>query len=171
MSGVWNTTAGQNSWPATPGTGIGNYWNIQPPQTVFDGNWTSAFASFGVGNSTTVIATSGLNTGVYLTIPGDPFVLKGFRFITAGFSTLRDPLKLTIEGSNLTGSVLTLGSSWSLIYNGTTGLDVDPGRNLAGVRQTLNNNTSTFSSYRFLIFERRGTSACVEYSEIQLYVF
>lgn len=173
ISAVWNTTAGHNSLPATPGTGIGNYFPPLSPQNVFDGDWATSFASYGFGYASIPTATGGLNTGVYLTIPGDPFVLNAFRIVTTGsVEVTRDPLKLTIEGSNLIGSALTLGSSWILIYNGTTGLDINPGRTKPGICQTINNNTSTFSSYRFLFTERRaGDIYCIDYKEIELYSF
>ena len=170
---IWNTTAGQNSVPSSEGLGIGNYYYNQYARNLFDGNWTTAISLYGVGNASTSTTTAGLNTGVYLTIPGDPFFLKAFRFVTTPSSDLnRDPLKVTIEGSNLNGSALTLGSSWTLIYNGTTGLDATSGRTQPGIRQTLNNNASAFSSYRFLFTQRRGTSAyCIELVEIELYLF
>lgn len=169
VSAVWNTTAGQNSLPAIPGNNTGNYWSGHWPKNVFDGNWTSVFASFGVGNFNALTPSGGLNTGVYLTIPAGSFVLKAFRFITTRNVWPRDPLKVTIEGSNLAGSALTLGSSWTLIYNGTTGLDINPGRSQPGVRQMLSDTTQAFSSYRFLIIERRGNAVCVDYAEIELY--
>lgn len=170
---IWNTTAGQNSLPSTVGLGIGNYYYNQYARNVFDGNWTTAICLNGVGNASALTTTAGLNTGVYLTIPGDPFFLKAFRFVTTSSLELnRDPLKLTIEGSNLIGTALTLGSSWTLIYNDTTGLDTNPGRTQPGIRQTLNNNASAFSSYRFLFTQRRGASAyCMEFVEIELYLF
>ena len=169
VSAIWNTTAGQNGSPSTPGTGIGTYWSGDSPKNVFDGNWASSFASYGVGNASWWSNTSGVNVGVYLTIPTSPFILKAFRFITTTNTYNRDPMKLTIEGSNLVGSALTLGSSWTLIYNGTTGLDIDPGRTQPGVQQILNGNVSPFSSYRFIITKKRYIDTCVNYAEIELY--
>lgn len=154
---------------ATPGMGAGNYWPANSPNNVFDSNWTTTFASYGVGNVSTITSFGGLNTGVYLTLSGNPFVLKAFRFITTVASSGRDPMQVTIEGSNHVGSALTLGSSWTLIYNGSTGLDINPGRSQPGLQKTLRNNALPFSSYRFLITERRTNNTCVDYGEIQLF--
>ena len=155
--------------PATAGSGSGQYWFIQSPAYVFDGDWSSSFCSYGVANAFNSSAQGGLNTGIYLTVPGDPFALKSFRIIKGGYSAVRDPLRMTIEGSNQTGSALTLGSSWTLIYNGTTGLDVNPGFFQPGVQQMLVNNTLVFSSYRFLMTQHRSTTTCIEYNEIEMY--
>jgi hypothetical protein len=38
----------------------------------------------------------------------------------------RDPMTITIEGSNQPSSVLLFGSNWTLIYSGTSGFDSDP---------------------------------------------
>jgi hypothetical protein len=89
--------------------------------------------------------------------------------VKGNFSAARDSTKMTIEGSNQIGTSLTFGSSWTLLYNGTTGLDIDTGPSNAGVKQTLVNNQLQFSSYRFLITAKRGYDTCAEYSEIELY--
>lgn len=78
-------------------------------------------------------------------------------------------MKMTIEGSNQSGAALTLGSSWTLLYNGTTGLDIAGAINTAGIQQRLDNNQRSFDSYRFLVTQKRGADTCVEYSEIELY--
>ena len=169
MYAIWNTTAGQNSVPATPGTGFGQYYFPHSPKNVFDGNWTTRLCSFGSSNGSRGSSEGGVNTGVYLTVPDTSFALKGFRIVRGTFSTSRDPSTLTIEGSNEIGSALTLGASWTLLYNGTAGLDVDPGNFQPGIRQDLLNNTLTFSSYRFLMTAHQGNATCIEYSEIQMY--
>jgi hypothetical protein len=80
--------------------------------------------------------TCGENTGIYLTLNSGPFTLVAFYFVTGGYSQLRDPLTITIEGNQ---AALTLGSNWKLIYNGSTGLKNDPGRSTMGIIQTLPN--------------------------------
>jgi hypothetical protein len=76
----------------------------------------------------------------------------------------RDPLTITIEGSNQSISALMLGSSWTLIYNTSTGLNPDPGRNNSGIIQNMTNNTS----YRILVISKRNISDAVHFGEIEL---
>lgn len=166
---IWNTTAGQNSIPATPGTGVGQYYFPYPPANLLDGDWSSSFCSYGVATAFTYSASAGVDTGVYFTLLESSFILRGFRIVKGGHSSQRDPMKLTIEGSNQTAAALALGSSWTLIYNGTTGFDINPGFFKPGAKQTLMNNTLPFSSYRFLMTQIRSTSTCIEYTEIELY--
>lgn len=80
----------------------------------------------------------------------------------------RDPLTITIEGSNQSISALMLGSSWTLIYNGSTGLNPDPGRNNSGIIQNMSNNTSWYTSYRILVTSKRHISDAVHFGEIEL---
>lgn len=166
---IWNTTVGQNSLSATPGPGSGQYWPSHFPKNVFDGNWTSLFCSYGTANAMNGSVNGGVNAGVYLTVPEISFILKGFRIVRGQYSTARDPTRLTIEGSNQIGSALTLGASWTLIYNGTTGLDINPGNFQPGIRQDLLSNTLAFSSYRFLMTVPRASTTCIEYAEIEMY--
>ncbi|CAF1613047.1 unnamed protein product, partial [Adineta ricciae] len=74
----------------------------------------------------------------------------------------------TGEGSNQSAANLTLGSSWTLIYNGASGLATYPGPNSGGsIQQT--NNTISYKSYRFLVSGKRSTSNSVLYSELIFY--
>ena len=97
--------------------------------------------------------------------------MKALQFCTGNDYPLRDPLTMTLEGSNQNGSTLFLGSSWSLFYNGTTGLAVDPGRWSRGVTQTFSSNTIAYSSYRILITLKRGVDYAAQYSELDLFAF
>ena len=73
---------------------------------------------------------------------------------------------VTIEGSN--GGDLTQGGSWTLIYNGSTGLEIDPGRESFGPLQSILNFKS-FNSYRFLTASKRSIDDSVQYSEVEFY--
>ena len=55
----------------------------------------------------------------------------------------RDSIQLTIEGSNLNGSSLILGSSWTPILNDNAGLDVHTGVQQSGVKQFIADNRKT----------------------------
>lgn len=76
----------------------------------------------------------------------------------------------TIEGSN--SSILTLGSSWALIYNnGSTGLQSVATAVTYGTIQTVA-NTVVYHSYRVLVTVKRNTttnSDNVEYGEVGMY--
>jgi hypothetical protein len=166
---VWNVSAGEDSFPATSGYYQGQYWPLHKPDNVFDDNLNTELCSYGFCNVSYYDFNCGTNTGVYVTTQYAPFVLDAFRTATGSYGPWRDPLTITIEGSNQNGSNLTLGSSWTLIYNGTSGLSTNPGRNMLGTKQILLNNTLSFASYRFLIVEKRDNNTCVEYAEIQLF--
>jgi hypothetical protein len=167
--GIWNTTAGQDSMATTPGYNPGQYWPDYSPANVFDGNRTTPYASYGTGNFSYFSLRNGVDTGVYVTVPGDPFYLTAFRVVRAHVSVNRDPLTMTVEGSNQSGSALILGSSWTLIYNGSSGLDISPSNDLPGTRQILYDNVSLFSSYRFIFTSKRSLETCVEITEIEMF--
>jgi hypothetical protein len=167
---IWNTTAGGNSMPATPGTGVGQYSSGDSPKNLFDRDWFSYFCNYGFGDAITENVTSGENTGVYMTFPGDPFFLRAFRIVVAGVSRKRDPLRITIEASNQTGIALTLGTSWILIHNGSTGLNTAPtSTNQPGVSQVVNTRASPFSSYRFIFTSKRDADICTDMAELELF--
>ena len=165
---VWNVSAGQDSTPASAGFSTGQYWYTNLPNNAFDGNLSSILCSYGVCNFTESRTECGQNTGVYVTAEQGPFVLRAFRVATGDYGSTRDPMTITIEGSNANSSALIFGSSWTLIYNGTSGLTTNPGRRGLGVQQTISNNTLAFASYRVLVVEKRSSESCVEYGEIQL---
>lgn len=74
-------------------------------------------------------------------------------------------MHMTVEGSNQNLSMLTLGSSWTLLYNGSTGLALDPGRYTYGHTMIFSNSIA-YSSYRVLILTTRNLSSGVQYAEV-----
>jgi len=167
--GLWNTTAGGSSSLSTPGSGIGNYNPTQIPQNVFDQNSTTKYTSYGICNQSAIsLLICGANTGLYLTLQRGASLLTGIRFCSAPSLPERDPITITVEGSNQPSSALLLGSSWTLIYNGSSGLDSDPGRSSLGVTEIISNNVVWYQSYRLLIISKRNMSNAVQYSEVEL---
>jgi len=168
--GIWNTTAGRNSYSSSVGYSNSNYPPGQGPQQAFDGNTTTKYVNFGVCNSTVGASTTtcGQNTGLYFSPQRGISLILGFRFCAANSYPLRDPIIVAIEGSNQPFTALTLGSSWSLIYNGSSGLDIDPNRYTCGVTQWLSNNSIWYTSYRILVYSKRGVGNFVQYSELEL---
>jgi hypothetical protein len=166
--GLWNTTAGDSSILSIPGSSIGNYNPTETPQNVFDQNSTTKYTSYGICNQSSIsLLECGANTGLYLTLQRGASLLAGIQFCTANSLPERDPMTITIEGSNQSSSALLLGSSWSLIYNGSSGLDSDPGRYSFGVIEIIPNNVVSYESYRLLITSKRGMSNAVQYSEVE----
>ena len=170
--GLWNTTAGGDSTLSTLGLGNGNYGTSQSPDKAFDRNSTTKYTSYGACNSSSApsLARSvcGTDTGVFLTLQRGPSLLTAIRFCAAGSLPERDPMRITIEGSNQPSSALLLSSSWTLTYNGSNGFDSDPGRSSFGVTQILLNNAVSYHSYRLLVTSIRNISNAVQYSEIEL---
>ncbi|CAF1384761.1 unnamed protein product [Adineta ricciae] len=169
--GIWNTTAGSDSLSEYSGYQPGSYWPGESAKNVLDGNLTTDFTSHGVCNSTLFLLTCGENTGFYFKFRYTSMILVGFRLSTSLWYLMRDPLTVTIEGSNFNGSALTLGSSWTLIYNGPSGLLSNPGRGQWGTFQALSGPFIGFSSFRFLVTSKRGVYPAVGYSEVQFYHF
>lgn len=171
LYGLWDTIAGGNSKLATPGQSIGNYVAGEGPRNAFDKILSNKYLSFGHCNdsSRSDALSCGTNTGFYLTLRRGPIVLDKLRFISGNDAPLRDPLTMTLEGSNQPNSTLLLGTSWTLIYNGSCGLNIDPGRNASGQIQSFSSNTVPYDSYRLLIMSKRGVAYCVQYAEVEFF--
>ena len=171
LYGLWNTVAGGDSTLAKPGQSIGNYVAGEGPRNAFDKILSNKYLSFGHCNdsATSDALSCGTKTGFYLTLRRGPIVLDGLRFITGNDAPPRDPLAMTLEGSNQPNSTLLLGSSWTLIYNGSCGLNTDPGRSASGQTLSLSSNTVPYDSYRLLITSKRGVTYCVQYAEVEFF--
>lgn len=109
----------------------------------------------------------GVNTGFYLTLLQGSTFFRGLMVCTANVNSQRDPITITVEGSNSASAALTLGSSWTLLYNGPSGLAVDPGRSTCGPIQYFTSNMGSYASYRFLVTAKRGADSSTSYSEIK----
>lgn len=143
------------------------------PQMALDGNTSTKYLNYGTNASKGVsIPQPGINSGFYVTPTiSNATVVCSLRFATGNDDPQRDPITVTIEGTNaISNSTLTLGSSWTLIYNGSTGIYIteDPGRKKYGTQKYFS-NTKVFSSYRLLVTWQRNNSDSVQYSEIQLF--
>ena len=171
IEGLWNTTAGGDGTLSSPGNGTGNYNPQEIPQYVFDSDSNRKHNSYGFCNksSTSSSPICGLNTGFYIKLQPYPSLLIAFRFRTANNLIERDPLIITIEGSNQNSSNLLSGSSWTLIYNGSTGLETAIDRFQFGTTQWLSDNWLWFQSYRILVLTKRNSSNAVQYGEMELY--
>ena len=146
--------------PATQGAPAGNA-NMYPidglPAFVIDNGATSRYRNFGeVFTGFVVTPNFGHNIG-------GTFV-SSFSLITAPDAPERDPLAFTLEGTQ--GDPLT--GSYSLIFSGSTGLDVDPGRTAA--KLTAFPVVGAFTSYRVIFPTVRNSTATdsMQIGEVQI---
>jgi hypothetical protein len=150
---------------------MGNYNEAEIPEYVFDSDKTTKYNSYGVCSRipSSKNLDCGINTGFYVVLRSCPSLLIAFRFRTANDLSERDPFRITIEGSNQNSSDLLFGSSWTLIYSGSTGLDTISDRYTYGVTQWIPNNLLWFKSYRVLVIEKRDVPNAVQYADVDLY--
>jgi hypothetical protein len=165
---VFNTTVGSNSLASTIGSSAGQSPLGQGPASACDGSISTKYVNFGPCTISDNAPQCGLNTGFYLELQRGASLVTGLQICTANDYPDRDPFSVTLEGSNQSGTALTFGFSWNLIYSGISGLQADPGRNHCGIVQ-LFNNTIQYQSYRFLASSKRNISDSIQYSEVQLF--
>jgi hypothetical protein len=107
---VWNTFAlGSNTLATAGSTGAGTYLVGQGPTNLFDNNFNTKYSSRG-NSSTGTNSYAGLNTGFIMTIAECQPVLNGFRFGNAYNNSDREPLTVTIEGTNCAVIISTVVS-------------------------------------------------------------
>jgi hypothetical protein len=166
--GLYNTATGQ-------GTGgyNGRYSSsAEDPPKAIDGFLNTKYLNFGLQSTDGIMLDNpGVNTGFFVTPTiSNASVAVALRFATANDFPNRDPLIVTLEGTNATDLIaLHRGSSWTLIYNGPTGIDstTTPARNTYMQQQHFS-NTIGFRSYRLLVTSTRGSDDCVQYAEAQI---
>jgi hypothetical protein len=172
ITGIWQTVAGGNSTLALggPNHDAGHYPDGEPPPAAIDNNFASPngtkYLNFGNGNEGQSSATQGTGTGFFVTPSAGKSIVTGFRIAAANDAPERDPLAITLEGSNAL-SGLDQGSNWSLIYSGVSGLATDPGRFIFGPEVDFI-NAVPYSSYRLLVTQQRGVANSVQYGEVEL---
>lgn len=161
---VYNTNAGGSV------RGVyGNYPVVHNLPNAIDSNLDTKYLNFGSNNcGTCYVNGPGVGTG-YLIIPAisNLTIARAVLFAIANDVPERDPLTITLEESTTSNiSLLYLAESWTLIYNGSTGINptTDPGRNVYVTRQNFS-NTIPYTSYRLLITSQRGPHNAVQYAE------
>ncbi|CAF0991200.1 unnamed protein product [Adineta ricciae] len=162
---IYDATAGSDSTPALSGSGIYTYPLANGPSKAFDKLLNTSYRFRGFGTN----LQSGINSGFYVTYACDSFIFTAVRFASADASRNRDPIAVTIEGSDeTTQEKLGKGDSWHLLYSGSTGLYAVNSSMTYGNLQKLFVNAS-YKSYRVLVTEKRGSDSSVEYSEIKFF--
>ena len=166
--GLYNTTAGRST-----GGFNGTYSSVNEyPLSAIDANTSTKYLNFGYkGCPRCIVYGPGIGTGFFVTPSiSNATIARALLFATGNDSPNRDPITVTLEGSNAsTITMLHQGSSWTLIYNGSTGISqtIDPGRETYVIQQNFS-NTTPYSSYRLLITSQRGNDNSVQYSESRI---
>ena len=169
IHGVWNTTASVTSTPSISGSGSANgqYYYTEIPSYACDGSLSNQYTSFGACTVAGNTMACGTNTGFYRTPLRGASLITGLQVCTGSSTIARDPITITFEGSNQAASALNLGSSWTLLYTGQSGLATNPGRQACGTSQYFTNSI-WYYSYRFLVTSKRGNQSATSYSEVRL---
>jgi hypothetical protein len=140
----------------------------EEPASILDGNLATKYFNKAKDGD----MPPGVNTGFAITPAKGATVVAGIQFATANDCPERDPLQITVEGSN-GPDALTAGSDYKVIYEGGSGLDQDPGRKSWG-RLVVFPNSTAYSSYRVLVTALRGgggstpAAPATQYSEVKL---
>ena len=93
--------------------------------------------------------------------------MTAIEFTAANDVEDRDPVKITVEGSNDAKAMDAGDVPFTLLYEGPSGLESDPGRNTAGKTIPFDNKTA-YKTYRILVSGTRGTSDSTQYAEVKL---
>ncbi len=111
------------------------------------------------------------NSGLVVTPQVGATLVTDVRFATANDAPERDPLTYQLQGSNNfnTASPNPSTATWTTIASGSTGLDLDPGRNVAGPAVSFSNLTY-YKSYKLIFPTLRNSSSAnsMQVAEIEL---
>jgi hypothetical protein len=109
----------------------------------------------------------GIGSGLVVSVRS-AVVVTALQFATANDENGRDPVAITLEGSNQAHAEDDGSAAFTLIYAGSTGLEADPGRQSWGPAVVFANVTA-FRTYRLLVTRKRdpGTFG-LQYSEFRL---
>ncbi len=131
--------------------------NEAPPKCI-DGNVDTKYLNF-----------AKTNVG-FIVVPafGDS-MLTSFRIATANDAPERDPLTISIEGTNdpFSTHLGVFNANWTSIYSGSTGLETWPGYKKWGSEIAIE-PSDYFAYYRVLVTSIRGAGNSVQFSEIEL---
>ena len=167
VTAIYVATVGGNATRSSAGTGTGQYPSAEGPTRAVDGNAATKYLNYGNGSSALSSATKGVGTGFYVTPALGPSVVTGIRVATGGDRPNRDPLTVSIEGTNAIGNFDSV-ATWTLIADDVNlGINADPGRQAFGpiVRFA---NSAAYRSYRVIVKSQRGVDNAVQYAEMSL---
>lgn len=169
ISGFYQASVGGSHVASIVGTGAGQYPASQAPSMAIDASTATKYLNYGNGSSGVSSPTKGVGTGLVVTpiFAARSSLVTGIQVVTANDPPARDPLIVSIEGTNASGG-LNLGSTWTLIAdNVNLGIDADPGRQAYGPLVRFE-NTVAYRSYRVIVKSQRGSGNSVQYAEMKL---
>ncbi|HEY8747985.1 MAG TPA: glycoside hydrolase family 95 protein [Tepidisphaeraceae bacterium] len=111
--------------------------------------------------------STGVHTGLVVVPSVGSSIVTGLRLGTADDMPDRDPLEITLEGSDDANAAKAGGHGFALLYQGPSGLDATPRRKRLGKAITFT-NTHAYKAYRLLVTKTRGGSGGTQYSEFEL---
>lgn len=135
----------------------------EPPANALDGDPANKYFCHAQNGT----KDPGVDTGLLITPKLGSSVVTAIQFYTANDMPERDPITITLEGSNDPKATTAGFTDFTLIYEGKSGLDADPDRGNAGVNITFP-NTTAYKTYRLLITKTRSTTDAVQYGEVVL---
>jgi alpha-L-fucosidase 2 len=120
------------------------------------------------GNVRSKHFNKGANAG-FVTVPGiGASIVTGIRFATGNDMPDRDPLAITIEGSNDTDLTRPGTGAFTVIHEGPSGLEKQLERGKWGETITFK-NTTAYKRYRVLTVQTRGGQGTgSQYGEVEL---
>jgi alpha-L-fucosidase 2 len=162
---IKETTKGRPNILAETGDFGGNDGADELVTSILDGNFSTKYFC----KATDDEGSAGVNTGFVVTPHLGATVVTGIQFATANDMPNRDPVAITIEGSNTDDALKAKGKGFTLIYKGPSGLTKDPSRTSWGPIVSFP-NTTAYKSYRVLITQTRGSDNvdATQYSEVKL---
>jgi lysophospholipase L1-like esterase len=135
----------------------------EPPGNALDGDPTTKYFCHAQNGT----KDPGVDTGLLITPKIGSSVVTGIQFYTGNDMPDRDPVSITLEGSNDSGASNEGCKNFTLIYEGKSGLDSDPDRGNAGLQINFPNDVA-YKTYRLLITKTRATTDATQYGEVIL---
>ncbi|MEO6569651.1 MAG: hypothetical protein ABIO94_12875 [Opitutaceae bacterium] len=161
--GLKQTAKAKPNVLSAPGD-YGGDGNDEPPASAIDGDTNTKYFNH-VQDGT---ETPGVNTGLVVTPTAGPTIVTAIQFAAANDVEGRDPVKITLEGSNDPKATEAGAKDFAVVYEGPSGLEIDPGRTTFGKVITFDNKVA-YQSYRLLITATRATDAdSTQYAEVKL---
>ena len=136
----------------------------EPPSAALDGDTGAKYLNKAQDGT----KDPGVDSGLLITPKKGSTIVTAFQFYTGNDMPERDPLTVTLEGSNDPTATKEGCKNFTLIYQGTGGLDNDPDRGNSGVQVTFP-NTTAYTTYRLLVTKTRATTDGCQFGEFTLF--
>jgi alpha-L-fucosidase 2 len=159
---IKNTVAGNPNVLAVAGE-FGGDGGQQLASETIDGDLSTKYFNKAHSDS----GHGGLDSGVAV-MPGvGNSIVTGIRLATANDVPDRDPLEITLEGSNDPNAMEAGGTGFTLLYRGPSGLEQTSGRGHWGNTVSFE-NTQAYAVYRLLLTHTRGEADATQFAEMEL---